>query len=53
MQECGFNFRTVLDSSDEALQVAFSGCKASCMPLHYIIDREGRIALTRPVFEPG
>lgn len=51
MEECGFKFRTVLDGSDEATNVAFQGYKASCVPLHYVIDREGKIALTQPGFE--
>ena len=53
MDECGFTFRTVLDSSDEAIHVAFTGYKATCVPLHYIIDRKGKIALTQPGFEKG
>jgi hypothetical protein len=53
MKECGFTFRTVLDSGPEAINVAFSGYKASCVPLHYLIDRQGKIALTQPGFETG
>jgi hypothetical protein len=53
MEECNFPFRTVLDSSDEARDVAYTGYKASCVPLHYIIDREGKIALAQPGFESG
>lgn len=53
MEECDFTFRTVLDSGQEALNVSYSGYKASCVPLHYIIDREGKIALTQPGFERG
>lgn len=53
MEECGFTFRTVLDGSSEATHVAFQGYKASCVPLHYVIDREGKIALTQPGFEGG
>ncbi len=53
MKECGFTFRTVLDSSDEATQVAFSGYKACCVPLHYVIDKERKIVLAQPGFEEG
>ena len=34
MKECGFAFRSVLDSSQEAIHAAFSGYKACCVPLH-------------------
>ena len=53
IKECGFTFRTVLDSSDEAGQVAWGAYKACCVPLHYVIDRERKIVLALPGFEKG
>ena len=53
MKENGFTFRTVLDSSDEAGQVAWGAYKACCVPLHYVIDKERKIALAQPGFEEG
>ena len=53
MKECGFTFRTVLDSGPEATEVAWSGYKACCVPLHYVIDKERKIALALPGFEEG
>jgi hypothetical protein len=53
MEENDFGFRTVLDSSTAATHAAYTGYKATCVPLHYVIDREGKIALTQPGFEKG
>lgn len=53
MEEHGFAFPSVLDSSDAALQASFSDYNACCVPLHYIIDSDYRIALAQPGFEKG
>ncbi len=53
MTECGFTFRTVLDSSEAATMTAIRDYKACCVPLHYVIDRERTIALAQPGFEKG
>lgn len=53
MKECGFSFRTVLDSSDEAGKIAWCAYKACCVPLHYVIDKHRKIALAQPGFEEG
>lgn len=53
MEECGFSFRTVLDSSQAAITTAFSDYKACCVPLHYVIDRKRRVVLAQPGFEKG
>lgn len=51
MKDNGFNFRSVLDSSDEAIAFKWNKLKAGCVPLHYILDQKGRIAFVQAGFE--
>lgn len=44
LQANGVTYPNVLDSSQEARQVAFHGYHGSGVPLNYVIDREGRVA---------
>jgi peroxiredoxin len=47
LRKSGVSFPVVLDTSDAAAKVCFEGYQRpgmSAVPLHYLIDREGRVA---------
>jgi len=51
--ENGATFPTILDSSDAATKVGFSGYKMSGVPLNYIIDPQGKVVDTWYGYEEG
>jgi thiol-disulfide isomerase/thioredoxin len=53
LAENGATFPTILDSSDEARKIQFSGYKGSGVPLNYIIDKEGKVVDTWYGYEKG
>ena len=53
MRENSAKFPSILDSSDAAVQIGFSGYKMSGVPLNYIIDREGKIVDAWYGYEEG
>jgi peroxiredoxin len=46
-------FPSILDSSDAAIKIGFSGYQMSGVPLNYIIDREGKIVEAWYGYEEG
>ena len=53
MRENSATFPSILDSSDAAVQIGFSGYQMSGVPLNYIIDREGKIVDAWYGYEEG
>ena len=53
MRENSATFPSVLDSSDTAMKIAFSGYQMSGVPLNYIIDPEGKIVEAWYGYEEG
>jgi len=53
MRENSATFPSILDSSDAAVKIGFSGYKMSGVPLNYIIDREGKIVEAWYGYEEG
>jgi glutathione peroxidase-family protein len=43
MRENSATFPNILDSSDSAKKIAWSGYKQTAVPTSYIIDREGKV----------
>ncbi len=53
MREHGVTFPNVLDSSDAAWKVYSEGYKGDGAPLHYLIDREGKVVDAWYGYEKG
>ena len=53
LHENGATFPTVLDSSDAATRVGFSGYQMNGVPLNYIIDRQGKVVDTWYGYKEG
>jgi peroxiredoxin len=53
MRENSATFPSILDSSDAAVKIGFSGYQMSGVPLNYIIDREGKIVDAWYGYEQG
>lgn len=46
-------FPTILDSSDAARDISYTGYKCSGVPLNYVIDRQGKVVDTWYGYEEG
>lgn len=44
MRKQGVCYPTILDGSDRAQSVFFTGYRGSGVPLNYVVDREGKVA---------
>jgi peroxiredoxin len=53
MREHSATFPSILDSSDAAVKIGFSGYKMSGVPLNYVIDKEGKIVDAWYGYEEG
>ena len=53
MRENSATFPNILDSSDSAKKIAWSGYKQTAVPTSYIIDREGKVFYSLYGYEKG